>query len=43
MEARKIDESKFMEKLAIVFMWLVVIGSGLLGIGLAFMHEIPAY
>ena len=32
--------SIFIERLALIFMWLVVVGSGLLGIGMAIMYEI---
>jgi len=34
------DESRFIEKLALWFVWLVVIGSGLFGIGLLLLHEL---
>ncbi len=34
-----ISASRFIEKIALIFMWLVVVGSGLLGIGMAIMHE----
>lgn len=35
-----INTSRFLEHLALIFMWLVVIGSGLLGIGMAILHEV---
>lgn len=34
------NKAIFVEKLAIIFMWLAVVGSGLLGIGLAVMYEL---
>jgi hypothetical protein len=38
-EQEQVNKSKFLEKLAMIFMWLAVLGSGLLEIGIAVMQE----
>lgn len=37
------DESRFIEKLALWFVWLVIIGGGLFGIGLLLLHELAPH
>lgn len=38
-EQKPFNESRFIEILAMWFVWLVVVGGGLLGIGMLLMHE----
>lgn len=36
---KQFNESQFVERLALWFVWLVVIGGSLLGIGMLLLHE----
>jgi len=38
-QEKQVDKTRFVEKIAIWFVWLVVIGGGLLGIGMMLLHE----
>lgn len=39
LEKKPFNESLFVERIAMWFVWLVVIGGGLLGIGMLLLHE----
>ncbi len=38
-EKKPFNESRFIEILALLFVWLVVVGGGLLGLGMLLLHE----
>jgi len=39
-EQQSFNESRFVERIALWFVWLVVLGGSLLGIGMLLLHEL---